>query len=128
MVIIRLSRSGAKKRPFYTILVADSRKPRDGRYIERVGYFNPGAKGNEIELYMQKERIDYWKSNGAQLSKRVTSLLKYYRSAPTADAQKAARERKREAAAKRRKAAKANQPPESSEIKVKSDDNDSKTV
>jgi small subunit ribosomal protein S16 len=76
MVIIRLARGGAKKRPFYSIVVADSREARDGRFIERVGYFNPGAKGQEVRLTIEQERIDHWTARGAQLSARVASLIK----------------------------------------------------
>ncbi len=76
MVTIRLSRGGSKKRPFYHMLVKDSRSRRDGRYIERVGYFNPLAKGGEIPLSVKQDRIDYWLSQGAQPSDRVASLLK----------------------------------------------------
>lgn len=78
MVVIRLARGGAKKRPFYNIVVADSRKSRDGRFIERVGYFNPIATGNEIELLIEKERVAYWTSQGAKTSNRVIYLLKQY--------------------------------------------------
>jgi len=76
MVVIRLSLGGAKKRPFYQIVVADSRKSRDGRYIERVGYYNPRAKGGETGLEIKQDRIDYWVANGAQASDRVAKLLK----------------------------------------------------
>jgi len=76
MVVIRLSLGGAKKRPFYQIVVADSRKSRDGRYIERVGYYNPRATGGETKLELQNDRIDYWVKNGAQASDRVAKLLK----------------------------------------------------
>lgn len=82
MVTIRLARSGAKNRPFYHVIVTDSRNSRDGRYIERVGFFNPLACGNEEKLRLDNERVDYWKSNGAQPSDRVAKLIK--------DAQKAA--------------------------------------
>jgi small subunit ribosomal protein S16 len=78
MVIIRLARGGAKKRPFFNIVVADSRSPRDGRYKERVGYFNPVAQGKEIRLFVQQERVSHWINLGAQLSDRVSSLLKEY--------------------------------------------------
>lgn len=78
MVTIRLSRGGAKKRPFYHVVVTDSRNRRDGRYIERLGYFNPIAKGGEEKLNLNKERIDYWLSHGAQASDRVGHLLKTY--------------------------------------------------
>lgn len=75
MVVIRLARKGAKKRPFYNIIVSDKRARRDGRFIERVGYFNPVAQGKETKLLMNNERITYWVSKGAQLSVRVASLL-----------------------------------------------------
>lgn len=76
MVTIRLSRGGAKKRPFYHISVADSRNPRDGRFIERVGFFNPSARGQEERLRVALDRIEYWQGKGAQLSDRVASLVK----------------------------------------------------
>ena len=76
MVVIRLSRGGSKKRPFYHIVVQDSRKSRDGRFIERVGFFNPIAKGNEEKLRVERDRIEHWVSQGAQPSERVASLLK----------------------------------------------------
>ena len=76
MVTIRMSRGGAKRRPFYHIVVTDSRNKRDGRFIERLGFFNPGAKGAEEPLRMDVERIEHWVSKGAQLSDRVASLLK----------------------------------------------------
>jgi small subunit ribosomal protein S16 len=71
-----MSRGGAKKRPFYQIVVTDSRNRRDGRFIERVGFFNPVARGNEESLRIDRERVDYWLSQGAQASERVASLLK----------------------------------------------------
>ena len=76
MVTIRLSRTGAKKQPFYHIVVADSRSKRDGRCIERVGFFNPVAKGGEERLRINRERVDHWVSQGAKASERVTGLLK----------------------------------------------------
>ncbi len=76
MVTIRLARGGAKKRPFYHIVVTDSRNRRDGRYIERVGFFNPIASGQEQELKIDHERIDYWISQGAKTSDRVAKLIK----------------------------------------------------
>ncbi|MDO9213717.1 MAG: 30S ribosomal protein S16 [Methylococcales bacterium] len=76
MVTIRLSRGGAKNRPFYQIVVTDSRSGRDGRYIERVGFFNPLARGNEEKLRLDSERVAYWKANGAQTSERVAQLIK----------------------------------------------------
>ena len=76
MVTIRMSRGGSKKRPFYQIVVTDSRNRRDGRFIERVGFFNPVARGNEERLRIDRDRVDHWVSQGAQTSERVASLLK----------------------------------------------------
>jgi small subunit ribosomal protein S16 len=76
MVTIRMSRSGAKKRPFYHIVVTDSRNRRDGRYIERIGFFNPVAVGGEERLRLDTERADHWTAQGAQVSPRVVKLLK----------------------------------------------------
>lgn len=75
MVTIRLARGGSKKRPFYHLVVADSRKARNGRFIERVGYFNPLAMGAEKRLLVNRSRVDYWAAQGAQISPRVKSLL-----------------------------------------------------
>lgn len=79
MVVIRLSRRGAKDRPFYHVVVADQRFPRDGRYIERVGYFNPIAAGQETKLQLDLDRIDHWTTQGAQPSDRVTALIKSFK-------------------------------------------------
>lgn len=76
MVTIRLSRGGAKKRPFYHVVVADSRSRRDGKYIERIGFFNPIARGQEVRLRLDSERVQYWLGTGAQPSDRVASLIK----------------------------------------------------
>lgn len=76
MVTIRLSRAGAKKRPFYGIVVTDSRNKRDGRCIERLGFFNPVAKGQEEELRLDLERVKHWVGQGAQTSERVAKLIK----------------------------------------------------
>ena len=76
MVTIRMARGGAKKRPFYNIVVTDSRNRRDGRYIERIGFYNPVATGKEVELQVDMERADYWLSQGAKASERVAALLK----------------------------------------------------
>jgi small subunit ribosomal protein S16 len=78
MVVIRLSRGGAKKRPFYNIVAADKRCARDGRCIERLGYFNPIASGKDVRLHMNYERIQHWISQGAQPSERVQTLIKTY--------------------------------------------------
>lgn len=76
MVTIRLARTGAKKRPFYHLVVTDSRNPRDGRFIERVGYFNPVASGADVRLHINGERVNYWLSKGAKPSDRVQQLIK----------------------------------------------------
>ena len=76
MVTIRLSRGGAKKRPFYHIVVADSRRARDGRHLERVGFFNPLATGQEEPFRLDRERYDYWLQQGARPSDRVVKLVK----------------------------------------------------
>tara|TARA_Y100001001_G_scaffold146366_1_gene153758 strand:+ start:1537 stop:1776 length:240 start_codon:yes stop_codon:yes gene_type:complete len=76
MVIIRLARGGSKKRPFYHLTVTDSRKSRDGRFIERVGFFNPVARGQEERLRVDRDRVDFWLGQGAQASDRVAQLLK----------------------------------------------------
>ncbi len=79
MVTIRLARGGSKKRPFFHLTVTDSRNARNGRFIERVGFFNPIARGQEERLRVDNERVDYWVSQGAQLSDRVASLVKQSR-------------------------------------------------
>jgi small subunit ribosomal protein S16 len=84
MVKIRLARGGAKKRPFYHIVVADSRNKRDGRRIERIGFFNPLAKGQEERLRVDLERVDYWTGVGAQVSERVQNLVSQARSSVAA--------------------------------------------
>ena len=86
MVTIRLSRGGSKKSPFYHIVVTDSRNRRDGRYIERLGFFNPMASGNAEELRLDLERVDYWTSKGAQTSDRVAKLIKQRRKHPVVQA------------------------------------------
>ena len=81
MVTIRLTRGGAKKRPFYQIVVADSRSPRDGRFIERIGFFNPLAAGQAERLCLDVAKVDAWVAKGASLSDRVESLVKEARKA-----------------------------------------------
>lgn len=76
MVTIRLSRGGSKKNPFYHLEVKDSRASRDGRYIERLGYYNPNARGAEQRLSIDLERITHWVGVGATTSERVKSLVK----------------------------------------------------
>lgn len=87
MVKIRLARGGAKKQPFYHIVVTDSRNRRDGRNIERLGFFNPVARGNDERLRVDRERIDHWVEQGAQISERVSHLIAEAAQArPTAEA------------------------------------------
>lgn len=86
MVTIRLARGGAKKKPFYHITVTDSRNARDGRFIERVGFFNPVARGNEERLRIDLERVSYWSGQGAQPSERVAELIKQAAQAATTQA------------------------------------------
>tara|TARA_R110001583_G_scaffold89294_2_gene230608 strand:+ start:13984 stop:14232 length:249 start_codon:yes stop_codon:yes gene_type:complete len=76
MVTIRLARGGAKKRPFYQVVVTDSRSPRDGRFLEKVGFFNPTAQGQAEKLRLDTDRIEHWLGLGAQLSDRVAKLVK----------------------------------------------------
>jgi small subunit ribosomal protein S16 len=90
MVKIRLARAGAKKRPFYHLVATDSRNPRDSRFIERLGYYNPMATGGEQKLVFDQTRIDYWTKNGAQVSERVAYLVKNVAVKPEVAAPKAA--------------------------------------
>ena len=82
MVIIRLARGGAKKTPFYNLVVADSRNRRDGRFIERVGFYNPSAKAGAEALRVDQERVTFWQSNGAKLSDTVARLVKFHAKGP----------------------------------------------
>ena len=84
MVKIRLTRGGAKKRPFYHIIVTDSRNKRDGRSIERLGIYNPVAQGNEKRVELNTERVEHWVSHGAQLTDKVSALVKEVSSAKAA--------------------------------------------
>lgn len=79
MVVIRLARVGAKKRPFYHIVVTDSRQRRDSNYIANIGYFNPIARGQEVRLHLELEQLEHWQKNGAQLTDRVASLAKEHK-------------------------------------------------
>lgn len=78
MVVIRLARGGSKKRPFFNIVAADSRNRRDGRFLERVGFYNPVASGNAEGLVIKMDRLTYWTDNGAQLSPTVARLVKQF--------------------------------------------------
>ena len=84
MVVIRLARGGAKKKPFYHVVATDSRNKRDGRRIERIGFYNPLAKGQEERLRLDLERVDYWTGVGAQVSERVQNLVSQARSSAAA--------------------------------------------
>ncbi|AWI54302.1 30S ribosomal protein S16 [Aquabacterium olei] len=76
MVVIRLARGGSKKRPFFNIVAADSRNRRDGRFLERVGFYNPVASGNAESLRVAFDRVEHWVNNGAQVSETVGRLLR----------------------------------------------------
>ena len=89
MVKIRLARAGAKKRPFYHVVATDSRKARDGRFIERLGYYNPKATGDEKQLVLDRSRVEYWQKVGAQISDRVTFLIGHVPATDTSPAQAA---------------------------------------
>ena len=84
MVTIRLSRGGSKKRPFYSILVADQRRSTRGRFIERIGFFNPVARGKEESLRLDTDRLEHWVGTGAQMSDRVKQLYKQAKVVPVA--------------------------------------------
>jgi small subunit ribosomal protein S16 len=84
MVVIRLARGGSKKRPFYNLVATDSRNRRDGRFIERVGFYNPVANENDERLRISLDRVTYWTGNGAQMSPAVQRLVKDYESKVTA--------------------------------------------
>ena len=106
MVVIRLARSGAKKNPYYFITVADERRPRDGAFIERLGFFNPTAKGQEERLRIDLEKLNEWVSKGAQLSDRVLALTKEAKLTPEEYAQKVEAKKAKIAAKKAALAAK----------------------
>ena len=106
MVVIRLARSGAKKNPYYFITVADERRPRDGAFIERLGFFNPTAKGQEERLRIDLEKLNEWVSKGAQLSDRVLALSKEAKLTPEEYAQKVEAKKAKIAAKKAALAAK----------------------
>ncbi|HLR77461.1 MAG TPA: 30S ribosomal protein S16 [Burkholderiaceae bacterium] len=86
MVVVRLSRGGSKKRPFYSVVAADSRNRRDGRFIERLGFYNPLAKEGQEGVRLNLERVQYWADNGAQISPAVARLVKQYSAQITAAA------------------------------------------
>jgi small subunit ribosomal protein S16 len=82
MVIIRLSRSGSKKKPYFNVVVQDSRKRRDGRFIERIGFYNPMAQSGSETIRLDQERIAYWKDNGAQISETMSRIIKLQAKGP----------------------------------------------
>lgn len=84
MVVVRLSRGGSKKRPFYSVVAADSRNRRDCRFIERLGFYNPLAKEGQEGVRLNLERVQYWADNGAQVSPAVARLVKEYSAKVTA--------------------------------------------
>lgn len=94
MVTIRLARGGTNKRPFYHIVVTNSRSPRDGRYIERLGYYNPLAAGKDVPLQLASDRIEYWVSKGAQPSDRVAKLMKDFANIATKEEKPAKKAKK----------------------------------
>ena len=120
MLTIRLARAGAKKRPFFHITVADSRKPRDGRFVERIGYFNPISSGKEVRLEINQDRIDYWLSQGAQVSDRVLTLIKEKNETPEEKAKREQEKEKRRLrkVAKRTEAKTSDEPDKSVETSV----------
>ena len=105
MVVIRLSRGGSKKNPFYNVVVADSRNRRDGRFIERVGFYNPSAKVAIEALRIDEARVTHWKNNGAQLSDTVSRLVKTHAKGPEAMIAAKAKDAQKAEAAKEKAAA-----------------------
>lgn len=105
MVVIRLARSGAKKKPFYHFVATDKRSRRDGRYIEQLGYFNPYASGQAARLSLDTSRIDYWLSKGAQLSTRAGHLIEEFKKGPESRANHLAKKKAKEDSKKQAKAA-----------------------
>ena len=89
MVVIRLSRGGTNRRPFYKVVAADSRAARDCRYLEHVGYFNPIAKGGEKRLELDLERVNYWIGKGAKPSERIANLISEFKSPEIAERRRA---------------------------------------
>lgn len=98
MVVIRLARGGSKKNPFYHVVVADKRRSRDGRFIERVGYFDPMARGKATRLTLENDRISHWVAQGAQPSLRVYKLIKDFENGNVQAAPSKAEQRKEQVA------------------------------
>ena len=125
MVTIRLSRGGAKKQPFYHIVATDSRSRRDGRYIERLGFYNPVARSSAEPVRIDIDRVDYWVSHGAQMSERVSDIVKSYRKYGVEDPNANKRQEKkaaRKAAARAAKAVPAAEESEEAVVEAASDD------
>jgi small subunit ribosomal protein S16 len=89
MVVIRLARGGAKKRPFFTIVATESRSARDGRFVERVGFYNPKATETETKFRIAPDRLAHWRSVGAQVSPTVARLVKHFGASASGDAPQA---------------------------------------
>ena len=107
MVVIRLARGGSKKSPFYQIVATDSRNSRDGRFIEKLGFYNPVARGKATSIEVDIERYDYWISQGAQISDRVSKVLKAFKKGETQATELSSNDRRREQAEKAAEAARA---------------------
>ena len=105
MVVIRLSRSGNKNRPYFNVVVADSRKPRDGRFIERVGFYNPMAREGSETLRLETDRIEYWQEHGALLSETMTRIVKLHAKGPEGLAEMKKNDAKKSALKKAKKEA-----------------------
>ena len=105
MVVIRLSRSGNKNRPYFNVVVADSRKPRDGRFIERIGFYNPMAREGSETLRLETDRIEYWQEHGALLSQTMTRIVKLHAKGPEGLAEMKKKDAEKSASKKAKKAA-----------------------
>jgi small subunit ribosomal protein S16 len=105
MVVIRLSRSGNKNRPYFNVVVADSKKPRDGRFIERIGFYNPMARQGSETLRLETDRIEYWQGHGALLSQTMARILKLHGKGPEGLAEMKKKDAEKSASKKSKKAA-----------------------
>ena len=105
MVVIRLSRSGNKNRPYYNVVVADSKKPRDGRFIERIGFYNPMAREGSETLRLETGRIEYWQGHGALLSQTMTRIVKLHAKGPDGLAEMKKKDAEKSASKKAKKEA-----------------------
>ena len=105
MVVIRLSRSGNKNRPYFNVVVADSKKPRDGRFIERIGFYNPMARTGSETLRLETDRIEYWQAHGALLSETMTRIVKLHAKGPDGLAEMKEKDAKKAASKKAKKEA-----------------------